>query len=237
VTDPCNLHIGGGAQVDLNAPPGIPGIPQSYIQSHNLDEVQALCSHGLSPSLAVGIILQVLKHHFSSPALILEPALSRYVYDADPSKSKIRIVTNTHFDPRSSGQLPAIVVKRAALESKRQILNDSMGYADQRAKDVGENTYVRFLHGGVRVFALAETDGQAEDLSLEIFDTLTYLGPAMVERLPFFDVQVMNLGELGVLDGLGNVIGVPIDISYIFEYAWAIQPLAPRLKTLNLATE
>ncbi len=222
-----------GQQVDLN---GATTSVESgvFIQRHNLEAVEDLCRFGMSPSLTTGVIMQIVANHFSDPTLIMTESLKQYTWSKDPATNHIRVVQNTRFDPVQAGLLPAVICARGALQSDRRAMGDRIDTIDLTDADDGIQTYARFITGSSKLFCVAEADGEAEDLALEVFDTLTFLAPMIERYLPFHVFEVVGLGELGVLEGLGNKIGVPVEVRYTYEYAWKIQPIAPRLKTVNL---
>lgn len=228
--------IGAGSQQDLNGPTESP-VQVGFVQRHNLQTLQTLCQAGLSPALTVGVVMEILRLHFSSPVTIMEPTLKQYLWSTDPATSKLRIVPNTLFDPVNAGQLPALVIKRAPFTSSRRSMGDRLESIDPNDAAIGLQGYVRFHQGSIKVFCVSETSGEAESLALEVFDTMTFLSPMLVERLPFHDFQVTGLGEQGVLEGMGNRIGIPVVMEFTYEYAWAVKPLAPRLKTLDIQTD
>lgn len=229
----CNDDIlGEGVQNDLVQPVEL--VPAGFIQFHSLQDIQPLCQAGLSPQIISGVLMRILGHHFSNERLIMEPNLKQYIWSADPAASKIRIVTNTYFDAAQAGLFPALVVKRGPMTSDRRAIGDRVGMVRAEDHDTGTVTYSRFVEGTHRIFTLAESDGAAELLALEVFDTMTFLSPAIVETLPFHDFQVTSLGELSVLDAMGNKIGVAVDLKYAYEYSWAVRPIGPVLKTLDL---
>jgi hypothetical protein len=228
-----------GTQTDLNAPvtaptgpvgPGSPG----YTQYHNLNDLHTLCQYGMSPSLTSAVLMTIVSNHFANPNLIMTENLQQYVYRTD-STTKIRIVQNTHFDPTQAGLYPAIVFTRGEQVPSRITIGDDLGAIDKRAQQLGISSYVRMITGSHTIMCTTEADGEAEDLALEVFDCLNFLSPALRLRNPFHDFQVTKLGVLGVLEDQGNIIAVPITVTYVYEYAWALQPLAPALKTFNLS--
>ncbi len=223
-------QIGGGDQQDLNAPTD-PSVV-TYVQRHNLQDLRPLCAAGLSPSIVTGVIMQLLARHFASPGLIMTENLKQYVFTGDPATNKIRITTNTRFDPKSAGLFPALVIKRGGLKTDRKVMGDRLPVS-QDEQDAGVSSYVRFHEGSHQVYVIAESDGEAEDLALECFDYLTFLSPVMVDLFPFHDFQVASIGPLGVLEAMGNQIGIQIQLDYVYEYAWSVQPIAPRLKTVS----
>jgi hypothetical protein len=208
-----------------------------WIWRHNLERMRNLCSLGLSPRMLSGVIMRLLKNHFSDPSLILTPNLEQYVWSEKPLESKIRIVKSVFFDPATAGQYPALVVKRMPLQSQRHSMADKVGTSrGMSSTDAmrGISHHSRFINGAHRIFCIAEADGESEDLAQEVFDVLSFLSPAIVERLPFHNFEVTGMGEQGALTETATQIGVPVDVTYTYEYAWTLQALAPRLKTFSL---
>ncbi len=223
-----------GTQKDLNVEAQPDTVPAGFAQYHNLQDIQPLCSTGLSPAIITGVIMRLLANHFAEPGLIMDPDLRQYVWNPKAEQSKIRIVSNTRFDPKAEGRLPALIVKRGPMKSDRKMIDDRVGARTIAEQQAGIINYSRFMTGTSRVFVVSERDGEAEALAMEVFDTLSFISNEIVARLPFHEFQVMNLGELGVLEAMGNKIGVPIDLQFTFEYAWAIKPLAPLVKNIKL---
>jgi hypothetical protein len=191
----------------------------------------------MSPAISTGVVMQLLKGHFGDPGQIMDPALRQYVWSASGPDTQIRIVPNTLFDPTQAGKLPALIVKRGQFSSERRSMGDRNESTDLTDVTSGLQGYVRFHTGSIKVFCISETSGEAEALALEVFDALTFLAPVLVERLPFHDFQVTGLGEQGVLEGMGNRIGIPVVAEFKYEYGWGVKPLAPRLRSLDIQTE
>lgn len=209
---------------------------QVFVVRHGLDEVSTLCQVGMTPRVVTGLLIRILKNHFADPTLIMDPKLQQYVWDENSQKSKIRIVQNAYFDAKSAGQLPALIVGRGALQSKRISMDDRTQnmLSGTDAALSGFQRYTRFHEVQFTITAITEVLGEADDLATEVFDTLTYLSPMMTERLPFHDFQVVGMGPVGALTETGTQLAVPIQLTAVYEYAWTLQPLAPRLKTLSI---
>lgn len=238
------------AQTDFPAAPTPPvvrpdlvGLPTlavpgegTFVVRHGLDSIATICSAGMTPRVVTGLLLRTLKNHFADPDLILDPKLQKYVWNQDSSKSKIRIIQNAFFDAKSAGQFPAIVVGRGNLESKRVAMDDkAQSTNDPIAMAMaGITKYTRFHLVQYTVTCIAENVGEADDLAMEVFDTFSYLSPMMTERLPFHDFQVVGMGALGALTDVGTQLAVPVQLTMAYEYAWTLQPLAPRTKTLSI---
>lgn len=225
---------GASAQTDLNAPTAAD--TAAFVQVH-MDQLQDLCQWGLSGSIVTGLLMQFFRNHFSTPTTIMAPTLKTYLWSSANNgvTSGLRIVNFTEFDA-NSGQQPSIVVKRGLQNSARKMMGD-LNHSTLAQRDAGFNNYVRFIQGSHTLFVTGTTDGEAEDLGDEVFDSLTYMAPTFVTNLPFHDFEVVSKGELGVMDTLGNLLGIPIVVNYTYEYGWLVQPIAPRIKTFGLLTK
>jgi hypothetical protein len=232
---------GASKQIDIpeggvDSGPDIFGDPQpDWVFRHNFDRIRELCSVGLSPRMLSGVIMRLLKNHFSDPALILTPNLRQYIYSDDALKSRIRIVKSANFDATTAGQYPALIVRRLPLQSQRHSMGDRTdtfgNIQDEQMRGIQRHS--RFITGAHRIFCLAENEAESEDLAQEVFDLLSFLSPAVVGYLPFHDFAVTAMGDQGVLDDT-PAIGVAVDVTYAYEFAWTLQALAPRLKTISL---
>ena len=210
----------------------------TFVVRHGLDEIAQLCQLGMTPRVITGLLIRTLKNHFSDPALIMDPKLQQYVWNQDSTKSKIRIIPNANFDAKSAGQLPAIIVARGELASKRVVMDDHVQFPSENSarNGAGVKKYLRFHTTSFMVTVISEALGEVEDLASEVFDTLSYLSPMMTERLSFHDFQVVGMGQVGALTEVGTQLAVPIQLSTTYEYAWTLEPLAPRLKSLSIPT-
>lgn len=235
---------GFGEQVDTPSSAieagSIPGTPNgNWVWRHNLERVRNLCAVGMTPRTMTGLIMRFLKDHFSDPSLILTPNLRQFVYSEKVAESKIRIVKSVIFDPAGSGQYPALVVKRLELKSDRHSMDDraqsrSADYSTEQMQGISQHS--RFITGAHRIFCLADVGGEAEDLAQEVFDFLSFMSPAIRDSLPFHDFAVIGMGEEGALTDTASQVGIAVDVRYVYEYAWTLQALAPRLKAFTLNT-
>jgi hypothetical protein len=208
-----------------------PEVVQGTLSEYEFFDLYNWCPSGLTSQSITGLLVKSLSLHFSSADFIHRAALKPYVWNADPALSKLRIVASTQFDPRSAGQLPALVVRRGAIQSNRMAIGDVVSLSK-----AGLYKYTRFAQGSHTISCLAETDGAAEQLAMEVFDVMTWLGPIYRVKLPFHDFQTLGMGELGLLDQLGNRVGVQISVSYAFEQSWETQETAEVFAKASLAT-
>jgi hypothetical protein len=221
--------------IEAGTVPDNPG--GGWVWRHNLERTRNLCSVGLTPRTITGLIMRFLKDHFSDASLILTPNLRQFVYSEKVAESKIRIVKSVIFDPSGSGQYPALVVKRLNLESMRHSMDDraqshSLDHSTEQMQGITQHS--RFITGAHRIFCIADVGGEAEDLAQEVFDFLSFMSPAIRDRLPFHDFAVIGMGEEGALNDTAAQVGIAVDLKYTYEYAWALQALAPRLKAFTI---
>jgi hypothetical protein len=239
VADLCRTVIPGVDGHQENLVPSINGVPAptgNWLTNHRLREPNPICILGLSPLGISTLLTKILTTHFSAPELIMQPSLKQYQWAPDATQSKMRIVPATKFDPAVAGMLPAVVVKRGNYDSQRNVIGDQSEDIDLLWAQQGRIPYCRFMQGQHSLFCIAETDGEAEDLGIEVFETLTYLGPELVRSFPFHNFETVGLSELGVIEEMGNRVGVSVAVKYVYELAWTLVPLAPPVKTLSIDT-
>ncbi len=221
-----------GEQVDLpgGTPPEPPNpdTPVGPWPQYDWTDIEGICeAGGLNTRSVNRIIMQILKLHFSDPAKITQQSLKQYVYTDNPVTSKIRIVMNTTFNLAQNGLLPAIVVKRGQQREQRLVIGD-VANVDDRAQ--GRIGYVRAWQGAHRLMLLGNADAQIEDLALEVAQLFTCLSPVLRYKVPFSDFQVTDISEVGIVEDLGQTLGVAIELIYSYEYGWTVLENAPELR-------
>jgi hypothetical protein len=53
--------------------------------------------------------------------------------------------------------------------------------------------------------------------------------------MPLLNFETKGIGELGLLDELGQKMAVPIDVVYQYEYSWTIRFIVPNLAELDVS--
>jgi hypothetical protein len=182
------------------------------------------------------VLIRVLTSHFLDATYLFNSNLNYLVFNENQAQGKIRIALHTNFDAASSDKVPAIIVKRMNAEATRVAMGDE-GQGTDLATSVYQ--YVRRIRGQHQIVVLSSVDGEAEDLGMEVFDTLTTASPLLVSRYPFADFQVTGITELQIMSELGNRYGVVITTQYDYEYGWKITPgddIAPLVTGFNVNT-
>lgn len=214
-------------QLDLQVPE-IP-VDNTGLVEHDFFGLYNWCPNGLTLQMVSGLITKALTLHFSSPDFITRPELKSYVWA--PSNPGIRITPASRFDTKMANQLPAIIIKRGPAQSSRIAIGDVF---HNDVEGTGVTKYTRMVTGSHAIMCMAETDGGTEMLGMEVFDTLTWLGPIFRTKLPFHDFQVQGIGDLSVLDALGNKVGTQLSVSYTFEYSWTTTETGELINSLKV---
>lgn len=219
---------GFGEQIDIEVtPPG--GEPQ--VNTYDYSFILGACEHGMDNQSMNKLIMRILKSHFSRPQNIFNPFLKPFIYDSNPQISKIRIAMNTTFSPEAdSSKLPAIIVKRAAQRRSRIVIGDT---GELRKKMQGIYDYTRMNVGSHKLLCIAQGDGFMEALAEEVFYVLTCLSPYIRTWFPIHNFEPVTMGEIGFFDSVGRTLGIPIELSYAYEYSWTLQHVTPDLVSIQ----
>lgn len=191
---------------------------------------RTFCRLRFSPILATGVILGLLREHYGNPTAIVDPMLQRYVWRNDDATSMM-IETCTNDALASIQMRPAVLVRRNAITTKREGIDDEIkSLGGESGRD-----YVVTLHGSHTVFCITGKPGFTEILANETAIHLLQAGPTIRGSLCFkADFKLEQIGELGVLDGLGGQYVVPVTFSYITDFAWSIAPDLPPLRHIDV---
>ena len=191
---------------------------------------RTFCRLRFSPLLATGVILGLLREHFGNPTAIVDPMLLSCVWRLDDSTAMM-IETCTNDALAMIQKRPAILIRRNAIRPKREGLDDELkSLTGERGRD-----YVITLHGSHTVFCITGKPGHTETLANETAMYLLQSAPLIRGSLCFKgDFKLDEIGELGVIDGLGGQYVVPVTFSYVTDFAWSISPDRPMLRRIDI---
>ncbi len=231
---PCN-PVGDGSPLPGLDPlpnPAPPGRGNPYDWS----SYPEICRFGIRPQQLNGLFMRFLQGHFARSENIYTPELRESALWGPGQDSKLWITSNTSTDLSKVGQVPRLVLKRGRQESMRIGMGDSANW-NTRLLDRGTSTYCRMNRGVTTIYATGETDGQTELLGQEVFQAISWATPIITKHLPFHDLQVASMGEMAILSAEGDQFTVPIELSYIYEYAWRNTEMSPALSALQFVIE
>ena len=193
-------------------------------------EPATFCRLRFTPVLATGVILGLLREHFGNPQAITDPLLQHYVWRSDDATA-IMIETCTNDVLKQLQMRPAILVKRNAIKPNREAIGDEIR---SLGGETGKN-YIVTLHGSHTIFCIAGKPNHAEGLANEAAMYLLQVAPCIRGNLNFKgDFMLEEIGELGLVKGLGDQYVVPVTFSYVTDFAWTIAPDVPVLRRINV---
>ena len=198
--------------------------------ANQLVHPRTFCRLRFSPLLATGVILDLLREHFGNPSAIVDPMLLSYVWRGDGTTGMM-IETCTNDAIALIQMRPAILIRRNAVQTKREGINDAiLSCSGERGRD-----YVVTLHGSHTVFCIATKPGHTESLANETAMYLLQAAPQIRGNLCFKgEFKLEEIGALGVIDGLGGQYVIPVTFSYVTDFAWSIAPDTPMLRYIDV---
>ncbi len=202
--------------------------------SIRITDLPHLCSVGPRPQVLTAIFRRWMTGHFESLANIEHKSLEGYIWRPDIKTTGIYISTNTMYDPEAAGNRPAVILKRNGWKNLRLgIDNRMMGI---EAAD-GHSYYSNYWQGSHTFFCLAGEGAEAEILAAEVFRELNQFGPFVRPRIGLHRLEVVEVGEVFLLEESSENFAVPVNVAYVWEEAWRIETLdAAVLQSMDLST-
>ena len=215
----------------------------------------ALCTTGLKPLNLNGILLWLLRRHFSVSSYIVQDSLKEYIWAEQPSDSRenvsdskimIESVTKvTGVPSQFIQQRPAVLVKRnrfapakLGLGDKWQGFDTSPDFAVNPdtgyALDTGEK-YEIMIVGSHTAFCIGGTSGEAEAVATEVFFELVEFAPLIRKDFGFNQFKVNEMGAPNRLEESKEHWVVPIVMSYTFFHGWTLRPETAFLKGTGIS--
>lgn len=216
----------------------MPSAPVIDVPENRIDSPSALCSLGLSPHRLSGIVLQLLRSHFSDAQHIQDASIRKKLTDWGPWKStpdsRITIETSSRWRPEKADSRPALIVHRRQLRPDRRLIGE---FAGANAM-TGQQDFIGFWSGVVTIGCFSADAGEAELLSWEAGQYLRRFCSLFVEKFELHRCQILQIGEYQKLKFEPNErAGVPVDLGYVFEDDWSVTPDAPLLKRVSWVPE
>lgn len=219
-------------------PPEIEALyPAEALPENRLPQVSSLCSYGTRPYAMTGFLRQLLLDHFVDADNIEDDKIRRRLKDMGawrPSEngenaSGIIIESVTKWQPNTSMQRPAILIKRNAMQWHRVLPGD----ADGEESRTGFLNFFGFWSGSHTVFAVAENGGEADLLGTEILRYFLHYGNAIVEMMDLHRFVPVGMEGLHKVEEVADHYAVPVTVAYMAEERWRLEPQAPRLKRIT----
>ena len=190
------------------------------------------------PILLTGFFRDHFARHFGAlpsdtAAKGVEQKSLQHLIWRDGERTSILIESLTRWDPTTTGNRPAILIKRNAYKNRR------VGSGDRKqapsADQHGHAHFGTFWVGSHTLFCLGESGAQAEALSTEVRRDLAEFAPAILKTFYLHRFQVVEVGPISELEESTENFMVPVTIGWAFQESWQLLQQAPRLKTISLS--
>ena len=202
------------------------------VRTFTFDELSILCYDiGLGPEMIEGVIAQLLTQHFSDPNWIVYPELRQFVWNKDPSLSKIAIIPVGRWNEIVDASPPAIVYADLGQQPQRIAIGDQYEHS---AETPWKQTFARAYSGAHRLMCVGQNDFQASLLASEVERWLTEFSHWVVANLPFHDFQVGGRQAPQMFSDLGDKVGVALTLTYSYIWTWQTTPYGAPLKSASV---
>lgn len=225
---------------NVTNPPEIEGqFPAGSAPENRVPKVSSLCSYGMRPHVMTGLLRQLLIGHFKDPENIEEPRLRRQLQELnewkpsdaeidEPNISRILIESITRWNPSKTDNRPAVLIKRNGWKWLRQGIGDTVGDNVY----TGSTTYAGFWEGSHTLYCMSQNGAETEFLATEVVKFLVGFAPLIREQMDLHKFFVSEVGGIGEIQEVIQGYAVPVNVAYVAEEAWSLQPYAPRLKRI-----
>lgn len=193
----------------------------------------SICALMPRPQVVQGLLVSWMRNHFSAAPNIEDSTLGNTLWAADVSKTGIAIDSVYRWQPALTEMRPGIFVKRNGWRILHLGIDDrKMGVTPPS----GNPQYAAYIQGAHSLFCVAGAPAECEILGAEVYRELLEFGPKIREAFGFMRFQVMEVGEVSILEEARQNFVLPISVAYAAEETWEIVKQAPPLKTIKLST-
>ena len=179
-----------------------------------------------TPILLTGIILEILKAHFSQEEI--------WKYVDDEASTRIDINPSFKWDPKRTQDRPGIYVKREDIVIGPRLGMDDLYHEDMRT---GEKEYAINSNVSWTVFCISPQVGEAEELAMATSDVLIFFSPLLRRDYKFDMFGVTRIGAVGKMDESREFWLVPVQVEGKFNEVWPITPEALKIQSINLKVD
>lgn len=190
-----------------------------------------ICRVGsLQPQILNGLFMNLLADHFSDPRYIWNQRLRAPQYQWRPGPDTgIKLLTSAQWNEvdRSNEEL-TIVLKRGPQQYQ------PIGIGGKGEVDV-DGQWLHHMVVGSHTFTVTGGSGaETELLADEVASLWTHESYRMTHEFFFHSFQPGQLGDIGVVSDLGDILGIPFTVNYAYECVTKTQPIQPAAKIFNV---
>lgn len=196
------------------------------------ESLSSLISLMPRPQLVTGMMVSWLQQHFSQSPNIEDPLLQQTLWAADIAATQLVIESVYRWQPAITEGRPGIFVKRGPWRVLR------LGIDDRKMGNMpisGNRHYISFIQGSHTLFCIAGSPAEAESVATETYREMLEFGPLFRRTFNFLKFQVIEVGEVSLIEEARENFVVPITIGYATQEAWQIAPRTPTLKAIKMS--
>jgi hypothetical protein len=196
------------------------------------ESLSSLLSLMPRPQLVTGMVVSWLQQHYSQAPNIEDPQLQQTLWAASIATTKLIIESVYRWQPSVTEGRPGIFIKRGPWRVVRLGIDDrKMGFMPLS----GNRHYLTVLQGSHTIFCIAGSPAEAEAVATETYRELMEFGPLFRRTFNFLKFQVIEVGEVSLVEEARENFVVPITIGYAAQEAWQIAPRTPTLKAIKMS--
>jgi hypothetical protein len=140
------------------------------------------------------------------------------------------IEDHTVWTPTRAGRRPAVIVKRNSWKHIKRLTFGSVAAQTEE----GHTEYAKLWRGSHTLFCIAPEGAEAENLTTEVRNFMMRFGPVFRRYLQLLMFEMMEVGELHLLEEATLSYVVPITIAYGWNEAWIVRQHVPPLQDTRL---
>jgi len=213
-----------------------------------LTPVSSICTTGHRANVITGIVLRLLREHFSTPAELEfnpamsgEPAadLSAYVWKDNRKDASIIIDPVWLWNSQDVQRRPALYVRRESLKNNRIALDHGWTVGAPKNEEgkiieVPGELHSTMIVGGHSVIAVGTSGAEAELLGQEAFNHLMEFGPLIRRDVKLNKWDVAEWSSVAKLEESHEHFVTTVACTWAYSQTWTLRQEAPWLKTLSV---
>lgn len=215
-----------------------------------LTPVSSICTTGHRANVLTGVVLRLLREHFSNPAEFefsgdfggneeTTADLRKYVWDNDRTKATILIDPSYLWNTQDIQRRPGIYLKRNETKNQRIALDHgwTQGAPKNEAGKVIEilgEWHSTMLAGSHTIFVTASTGAEVELLGQEVFNHLLEYGPLIRRDLKLIRWDVQEWQGMSKLEESSERFVTPVVVQWACPQTWRLRQEAPWLKAIGI---
>lgn len=207
------------------------------------DELKEYCKERPFPHVVTGVLIQLIRDHFSLAENIMNHKLRSFVWQPDDPAGEsitthIRIEEASRFNPESVQQRPSVLVSRKNMGVEYlEAFGGGMAMVDPSSGVLRGSEHTVNLQGDHLIEVVGQTPMEAELLGEEVFFKLLEFRPVIQKDLNLSGFRVKVLNEMRKVDENNEHWRVAVGLTWTKVHSWVLTQVSPVLKSLSSLSE